>query len=166
MQIQSIEGPVTTKGYEKQIQLESIDFEIKRDLHTRVGNTSSREGSLPQLGKFIVKKFVDKTSPDFFKYSASGKPFPKVTINFTTTGSSPETYLMYELSEVIMSSYEISEDDLFQLINPDTKLPQKAIEVISLDFTQMQQSFVQYDASGNPQPSNKVLWNVSTGQVE
>ena len=165
LEIQSIPGSVTTTGYTNQIQLEGIDFEVSRDIHTRVGNTTSREGSLPAVGKFVISKLVDKASPELFKAAASGKALPTVTVNFATTGTNPQTYLTYQLTDVIVASYEIEQDGIAAMENPDIKLPKKPIERLSLDFTQMQQEFTEIDASGTANPQGKILWNVSTGTV-
>ena len=165
MKISSIQGGVSTTGYENQIQLEGINFQVERDIHSRVGSSTSREGSLPKLDKFIVTKFADKASAELLKAAVSGKAIPTVTVNFVTTGSNPETYLTYELTDVIVASYLVEEDDIAAIENPDAKLPQKPIEKIALDFTQMQLEFTEYDSGGNAQPQGKILWNVSTGTV-
>ena len=166
MQISSIPGSVTTEGYNQQIQLESIDFDISRDIHTRVGNTSSREGSLAQVGRFSVRKFADVSSLLLLKAAISGKPISTIDISFTTNSdTAPQTYLSYVLSNVIIAAYEIDEDRLIKLSDPEAVLPNKPIEKLTLDFTDLEATYVDHDSGDNPGAPNRLHWDVSQGTV-
>ena len=166
MDISSIKGPVTTEGYSDQIQLESIDFDISRDIHTRVGNTSSREGSLAQVGRFTVKKYADVASLPLLKAAISGKPIATITVSFTTNSdTAPQTYLSYILSNVIIAAYDIDENRLVHLSNPEATIPNKPIETLTLDFTELEASYIDHDAGDTPGAPVRLDWDVSQGTV-
>jgi type VI secretion system secreted protein Hcp len=166
MQISSIPGSVSTDGFNQQIQLESLDFDISRDIHTRVGNTSSREGSLAQVGRFTVKKYIDVASLLLLKAAISGKPIATITVSFTTNSeTAPQTYLSYTLSNVIIAAYEVDENRLDKPSNPPATLPNKPIETLTLDFTELDATYIDHDAGDNPGAPSRLSWDVSQGTV-
>lgn len=49
IKLKNFDGSVTTKGYEKSVELESIDFWVQRNVHIKPGHTTDREHGTPKF---------------------------------------------------------------------------------------------------------------------
>lgn len=109
MQYDGIDGAVTTKGLEKWIELESLQFATSRGMHSAARSAAIRESTDPSISEIVITKRVDKTSPQLFRESLAGAMKATVRFKFTTTAKDKvETYLSYELSNCGVSSYSLS----------------------------------------------------------
>ncbi len=93
MQIQGIDGDVTSKGHQKWIQLDSVEFNVKRTLSQEPGRMVDREGTRPAVSEISVQKTMDKTSPIIFTEACVGKAKGEIKIHLCTTSDSltPDT---------------------------------------------------------------------------
>jgi type VI secretion system secreted protein Hcp len=120
-----IAGDVTAAGYEKQIEVNSFQFGIGRGIGSPMGSTADRESSAPSVSEVVVTKATDSASTALFEASLYGEG-KKVTLNFVKTDAGQlETFLSYELQEVLVSGYSMSSGG----DNPS--------ESVSLNFTKI-----------------------------
>ena len=85
MKFASINGAVTTEGYQKWIELDSFHWGVGRSLGTAARGHLSREHSEPTLSEITVTKRTDAASPKLFLDAVAGMLDNKVEIDFTTT---------------------------------------------------------------------------------
>jgi type VI secretion system secreted protein Hcp len=106
-----VEGDVTTKGFEKQIEILSFSFGANRNIKTAARKDTNRESDEPRLSEVSMVKLWDaKSSPMLFQESVGGKLNHKVTITFTTTSEGAvEKYLEIELTDTAISSFQMSD---------------------------------------------------------
>ncbi len=83
------------------------------------------------------------------------KIFPKVEIEFTTTttGDSRQTYLRYELKDVMVTSHSISGAS-----------QGKPMESFSLNFEEIKVTYTEMDTKGNKVGKVEYGWNVPVGK--
>jgi type VI secretion system secreted protein Hcp len=129
MKVEGIEGDVTTKGFEKQIEILSFSFGANRNIKTAARKDTNRESDEPRLSEVSLAKLWDATSsPKLFEESVAGKLNHKATITFTTTSEGAvEKYLEIELSDTAISSFQMSDGGA-----------DKPTESIGLNFSKIQ----------------------------
>jgi len=153
MNYQGIDGPVTTAGHEKWIELSSFHFGVGRAIGTAQRGQTSREHSEPNLSEITVTKLADTSTLKLWHESVAGTMDKTVKIDFTTTTQNKTvTFLTYELSNVGLSGYSA---------HSTGDMPQ---ESLSLNFTKIQISFTGMDPSisGNKQSDGYDLTQMST----
>ena len=122
---EGIDGDCDAKGYAKHIEVNSCQWGIGRGIGSPAGGASDRESSAPSISEVVVSKPVDNASTGLFEAALCGEG-KKVTLKFVKTDAGQlETYLSYELQEVLISGYSVSSGG----DNPS--------ESISLNFTKI-----------------------------
>lgn len=153
MKYGSINGPVSTKGFEKWIELSSFQWGSGRAIGSAARGSTSREHSEPSLSEVTVAKLTDVASPKLFLESVAGKLDNKVTIKFTTTTKGAiDTFLTFELTDCGVSGYSLSSGG---------EMPQ---ESISLNFTKISKTFkgLDPDIAGTPETVGYDLTQMKT----
>lgn len=108
-EVPTINGGVTTTGFEKQIELTSFQFGIGRGVGAPTGSSSMRESSTPSVSEITVTKNHDEASSGLQKESYGGEGKGKVTISFVRTDAKGGVaYLVYKLTDVMISGYSAS----------------------------------------------------------
>ena len=150
MKFGSVEGQVTTSGFEKWIELGSFQYGIGRAVTTGAGG-QQRESSHPSVSEITVSKVFDVASPALYEDSVAGSFDTKVTIKLTTTTKNKvDTFLSYELSECGVSGYSLSSGGE----NPS--------ESLSLNFTKIMVTPSPLDDKGSPKKGAVVTYDLAT----
>jgi type VI secretion system secreted protein Hcp len=109
MKFGPIEGPVTTKGFEKWIELDSFTWGVMRAIRSAARGATSREGTEPMISQITVSKRMDVASNKLFQDATGGDLSADVTLTFTTTTKDTiTTFLTYVLSNTGVSRYSVS----------------------------------------------------------
>ena len=66
MKIDGINGEVTAAGYEKWIDVGSLQFGVGRAISTPVGGGSKREAGHPSISEITLSKTFDNSSIELF----------------------------------------------------------------------------------------------------
>ncbi len=149
----SVNGPVTTAGFEKWIELHSFQFGVGRGIGTAARGSSLREASEPSVSEIVVTKALDAGSTGLFQDAVGGNLDTKVDIKFTTTTKDKvHTYLHFELTDVGLSGWSISSGS------------DAPSESLSLNFTKVVISYTGFDPKGTATPL-KAGWDL-TKQVK
>lgn len=143
MKINEIEGHVTAKGYEKWIELNHLNFHVKRNIATHPGKVADREFTKPNISEIQLSKYIDKTSPKLFEQTCVGKSIAKIEIHICQTGVDQiSPYMQYTLSNVIVSHYMLTAQE-----HCETSPPQ---ENFNLNFNKLEMKYIPYDEKHNP----------------
>lgn len=135
-----IEGPVTTSGLEKWIELTSFKWGFEREANKALDGSSSWARP-PSVREVTVTKRSDKTSTALIQKGLASEAAQAVKFKFTSTAKDKvATFMSFELSKCIVSSFEIVCTEGI----PEEKL--------SLNFTKIVVSFTPRDAGlvGSP----------------
>ena len=148
MKFGSIEGQVTTSGFEKWIECHSFQYGVGRGVTSGAGG-QQRESSNPSISEITITKVFDKASSGLYEDSIAGSFDTNVQIKLTsTTKNKVDTFLTYELSECGVSGYSISSGG----DNPS--------ESLSLNFTKIMISPSPLDDKGSPAAGAKVTYDL------
>jgi len=108
LKLDGIEGPVTTKGFEKQIEILSFSLGSSRMIGTAARGSINREHSEPVLSEVTLSKNWDTSSAPLFQDAVAGTMDKKAILAFTTTSKgATEKFLEIELTNVGLSSYQL-----------------------------------------------------------
>ena len=109
MKFQTINGAVSTKGYEKWIECSSFNFGIGRSIGTAARGTINREGSEPHFSEIAITKPYDVSSVKLIEDAWGGHLDNKVEFKFTTTvKDGVQHFLSLELEKCGVSGYQVS----------------------------------------------------------
>lgn len=137
MKYGSVEGPVTTKGFEKWIEVTDCTWNVLRAVETAARGSTNREKSEPQISEIHVLKKIDTSSTKLFTDAVAGQLNSTVTIKFTTTTKDTVVdYMTLELSNAGLSGYQVMDDR----------------ESLQINFTKIMMTYKGLDPSisGNP----------------
>ncbi|MBL1278381.1 MAG: type VI secretion system tube protein Hcp [Ectothiorhodospiraceae bacterium] len=141
---ESIKGNVTAAGFEQCVEINTMEFGVKRPIRMEVGKMANREVGKPSLSTVTLTKTADNSVAALFKEAVSGSSGKKATLNVVRTGSDKvETFLEYTLYDCLINSYRI------MAIGDEE--PQ---ENISLSFSQCEITYKDHNATnktGSPQ---------------
>jgi type VI secretion system secreted protein Hcp len=152
MHFDGIDGSVTSKGHEKWIDLNSLQWGVGRGISITVGSSSDREASTPSISEISVTKLMDKTSALLFQEACIGKA-KKVTLHLCKTGpDSIDTYMEYILDDCMISGYSVSSGG------------DRPSESLSLSFAKMTMSYTPYDKSGSAETPVKAGYDLTTAK--
>ena len=101
-------------------------------------------------------KEYDKASPKLAESICTGKVFPKVEIHDTATyAENRATFLKYELKQVLVTSHQVS------AAGGGDAVP---LESFSLNFEEIKQTYVEYDAKCSKKGNVEMTWKVEEGE--
>lgn len=150
MKFAGIDGQVTTKGFEKWIELDSCALNIQR--HTTLGSGGrSREGAHPEISEIHVTKKFDKATAKILQESVAGTFDKEVNIKWTTTTKSKiDTYFHVKLEKCGITQYS-------QSSSPD-HVP---MESLALNFLKVTYTPSPLNDAGTPEKGDVVFYDLS-----
>jgi type VI secretion system secreted protein Hcp len=141
-----VDGEATDQDHKDWINLLSFSHSITR------GDTpsdSTRTRAAATIGDIVVAKEMDKSSPKLAEAALSGMKFPIVEFHMASNSG---TYLKYELTNVMVTSYSVSgaADD-------------RPTEEITLNFEEIKVTYTEYDTAGKKKGNVEYSWKVEEG---
>ncbi|MBM3148413.1 MAG: type VI secretion system tube protein Hcp [Deltaproteobacteria bacterium] len=118
---------------------------------------ATRRRGVVTVEDVVVTKQYDKSGPKLAESVCIGKIFPKVEIHDTTTygEGNRAVFLKYELRNVMVSSHNVSAAGAGDAV---------PTESLSLNFGEVKQTYVEYDAKGNKKGNVEMSWKVEEGE--
>src|SRR5690242_12923902 len=105
---EGLEGDATHKGHEKWFDVQSLHFGVSRGVSTPTGSAANREASQAAVTEISISRTLDASSPKIFTEAATGKTGKKVVIELVTTGDPGDVYMVYTLTNTLISGYHVS----------------------------------------------------------
>jgi type VI secretion system secreted protein Hcp len=149
-----VDGEAQDKDHKGWVDVLSFSWGIHRAGGGATGQTRRR--GVATVEDVVVSKEYDKSSPKLAEAVCTGKVFPKVEIHDTTTyAENRATYLKYELKNVLVTSHSVSGSSGGDAVPTET---------MSLNFEEVKQTYVEYDAKGNKKGNVEMTWKVEEGE--
>jgi len=148
-----VEGESAAAGRKGWSELESFSHGMRRSAPPAGGG---RVGAL-QIKDLVGTKTLDKASPKLAEALLKGVIIPKVWIDLTVVAADGrrETYLAYELTNVLITSYELAGS------SDSGSYP---AEEFSLNFEEIKVTYTEFDNLGRPKSTVDYLWKVAEGE--
>jgi type VI secretion system secreted protein Hcp len=149
-----VDGEANDKDHKNWCNLLSFSWGLHKAGAGATGSTRRR--GVVTVEDVVVTKEYDKSSPKLAESVCMGKIFPKVEIHDTTTygDGNRAVFLKYELKNVMVSSHNVS------AAGGGDAVPH---ENISLNFEEVKQTYVEYDAKGGKKGNVEMNWKVEEG---
>lgn len=155
LQIDGIEGESESKGFEKQMQIESWSFGASNGGSASIGTGLGTGKVALQDFHFVIQN--GKASGQLFLNVCKGKHVPKAVLTCRKTGGNgtPYTYLKFTFEDVVLSSFNTGGS------NGSGSLP---MEQVSFNFTKLTHEYFQQKKDGTVSLTNTVAYD--TKKVE
>ena len=149
LKIEGIEGESSDSKHKGEIQISSFSFGV-----TNSGTGGAGGGS--GAGKVNVQdihvtKVMDKSSPNLFIGCCTGKHYNKATLTIRKAGEKPLDYLVYNLTEVMVSSHSVSGHEGGGI----------AQESVSLNFAKVEMVYTPQKADGSGEAKISKAWDLA-----
>lgn len=132
-----VDGESTDKKHAKEIDVLSYSWGVSNSGTTHIGGGGGAGKANFQDLSFV--KYVDKASPNLFMAAATGKHFDSVKLTIRKAGGADALeYLVYELTEVLITSYQTGASG-----GED-----RQTESISLNFAKVKMSYTEQNDKG------------------
>ncbi len=155
MKLGDIKGEATDNEHKDWIVIESISTSISRPSGEGATGAARRRGAAV-LEDVVCVKELDKSSPKIMEYISSGKVLPNVEIHFTrNAGDGRATYYKYELTNVLVTSYNVS------VTGKDGN--ETTYERFSLNFEEIKVTYTENDSKGGKKGNVEYTWKVEEG---
>ncbi|MBU6419096.1 MAG: type VI secretion system tube protein Hcp [Proteobacteria bacterium] len=133
----TVDGDVTTTGFEKQIEVHSFQWGVGRGIGSPTGASGNREASTPSVSEVTVSKSLDNASGGLLKEALSSGGKAKLVISFVRTdGTGADTFLEITLTDTMISGYSMSSGG------------DKPSESLSFNFTKIEVKFTPMKEDG------------------
>ncbi|MGK7862566.1 Hcp family type VI secretion system effector [Falsiroseomonas sp. E2-1-a4] len=146
-------GEATATGYEKWMEVQSLQWGVGRGISSGVGGGSKREASAPSVSEIVVTKTMDAISPLMLK-EAIGGDAKTVKIDMTQTDASGKhiAYQKYILTNTLVSGYSLSSGG------------DRPSESLSLNFTKVDSEYLKVDDKFKSTTTGHVIYDIASAK--
>lgn len=151
-----VDGEAMAAQHKGWSDIMSFSQGIHRPISGKGKSGATRRRASAIFEDLVVVKELDKSSPKIAESVATGRVFPTVILEMTArTDSGEVTYYSYELTNVLVTSYQIGAD------NPDL-LP---VENFSLNFEEIKVTYtgLELERGDKPTAGAEYSWKVEEG---
>ena len=156
MKVPGIDGSVTAKGYEKQIELTSMNFGVSRAVAMDIGNVANRKAGLPQFQEISITKNMDESSYGCLKEAVMATKGNDIEISIVEPGDAPAEFVKYTLTDTFFAHYSLSGAG-------GAGSGKEALQESGmLSFSKIEVAFTPADATGSAGTPQRVIYNLAT----
>jgi type VI secretion system secreted protein Hcp len=152
MKVPGADGSVTASGYEKWIELDSMDFGVNRTVSMNTGNMANRAAGLPSFSEVSVSKATDDSTYGLLNDAVLGKEGKEIELAVVEPGDKPEEYVKYLLKDAIISSYHMS-------AGPEGE----PVESITISYSFVEVAFTTHDKANKGGGVPRVAYDLAAG---
>ncbi len=147
LEIEGVEGESTAAGHKGSIEVLSWSWGVSQTATGGGGGSGGAVTAREKTGHVTLIKRIDKATPLLFKRVVDGTHIPRVVVQLTREDG--QTYLRYELKDVVISSI-VHAGDLDGDGCPD--------ETLELTLGGTKLTHTQFDATGKPVGQTSAEW--------
>jgi type VI secretion system secreted protein Hcp len=149
----ALNGEATAVGYEKWMEVNSLQWGVGRGISAGVGGGSKREATAPSVSEIVVTKTMDAISPLMLK-EAIGGDAKEVKIDLTQTDANGRhiAYQKFILHNTLVSGYSLSSGG------------DRPSESLSLNFTKVDSEYLKVDDKFKSTTTGHVIYDISAAK--
>jgi type VI secretion system secreted protein Hcp len=150
LKIDGLEGEAKDKlGHGKEIDVISWHFGVTQSgtMHYGGGGGSGKSS----FADLQVEKWVDKATTKLFGSCATGKHFTNAVLTVRKAGDNPVEYLKFELTEVLVTSYQTG------AVESDERIR----ETVKLNFAKMGLKYKPQKGDGTPEAEMPFTYDIA-----
>ena len=153
MKVPGADGSVTASGYEKWIELDSVQFGVGRPVDMTTGNMANRASGLPSFSEITVSKETEDSTYGLLNEAVLGTEGKKVELAVVEPGDTPTEFVKYVMEDVIISSYSMSASG-----------GGKPHESISLSYSKIEIAFTTHDKANKGGGVPRIVYDIAAGK--
>ena len=134
-----IKGESTDSDHKEWIEVLSFSWSVNQPV-SQASGTGGRTSSGVMFTDLTCMKTVDKSTADIMKFCAKGTHIPRVELEVVQDTGDKNTYLKYEMEDVVLSSVAPSGDSGGG----------KPVEQLGMSFGKFKQTYTPTDHKGAP----------------
>ena len=153
VKIDGIDGESKDEKHEKWIDILSFSHGVSLpggSLSVSTGRSAERATH----GDFTMVKTIDKATPKLYLYCSNGQHIPSVKFELCRAGGDKETYMEYEMTDVIVSSVSTE-----TTVQGGEALP---IEEVSFRYGKIVWTYTEFDDTGKAKGQVESFFDVFT----
>jgi len=153
-----VEGETTSKGFEKQLEIDSFTFGVSNPRAASVSGVGGQSEGTASLSSVTISRAVDKASPTVFQGCCAGDVWDEVFIRArrtTSGGSTAMTYMTVSLKNAMIESYSVS-----------GAAESRPMETFGIAFDFVKWEHAVEDASGGKAGHVEASWNLATQDLK
>lgn len=155
LKIEGIPGECTRNRHQDWIEILSYSHGVT--MTVELGPIGERRTGRPDHQDFSVVKTLDKASPKLALYCCNGNQIPTAKLELCRAGDDNETYMQYELEDVIVTAVKPEGDPV-----TGEPLPQ---EQVTLNYGKIEWTYTEFAAdTGLPVGDVKAHWDVMANE--
>jgi len=150
-----IDGEATDSKHDKWIDVLSVDWSAHKPGGGVTGQSARRGGAVVEDMTLTME--FERSSPQLLEKLLMGEVIPKLEIELTADyGGSRATYLKYELTNVMITSFQMSASGNDEAGPPTV--------VIGNNFEEIKVTYTEYDSDGNKKGNVEAEYKVGKGE--
>ena len=151
-----IDGESKDANHDKWIDVLSIDWGVYHK--GKPGSGQSRRRGAPVIEDLVLTIEYEKASPKLLEKCLIGEVIPELEIELTANyGGDRETYLKYEMKNVMARSYQIDASGDDEAGPP--------LVVIGNNFEEIKVTYTEFDDEGSKKGNVEAKYQVEKGEV-
>ena len=156
LQAENFEGDVTSTKYYAHVELLSASLDVTNTSESFSAGGTRGGHHATKMGKFIITKLVDNSSPSFFKASVNGETIKVVKIKFTRggRGDKNDLFTVYELADCLINNY-----------STETETGKEPVETIALSYAKITYKYTGFAVDGKRVGQQVVTYDLRKGQA-
>ena len=148
-----VDGESQDANHDGWVNISGYEWGAERPGNATTGQTRRRAAAV--IDDFVVTFDYEKASPKLLEKALRGEIIPKLEIELTAVfGGDRVTYLRYELTNVMVTSYQVGG-------TADGSPP--TVDV-SHNFEEVKVTYTEYDSEGNPLGNIETTYDAGKGQ--
>ena len=151
-QIEGIQGDATQQDHKNWMDIQSMNWNVARNINTLAGAAANREASEPAVSEVTLTKISDSSTTKLFQESCTGRTGKTATIHLVTTGNPGDVYIEYKLYNTLIASYNVGSSG------------DRPNESITLNFTKMDVKYTPFDENNNPKSPMIASFDLATAK--
>jgi len=152
MKVPGADGSVTASGYEKWIELDSMQFGVGRSVAMVTGNMANRASGLPSFSEITVSKETEDSTYGLLNEAVLGKEGKKIELAVVEPGDTPTEFVKYVLEDAIVSSFSMSASG------------GKPHESISISYSKIEIAFTTHDKANKGGGVPRIVYDLAAGK--
>jgi type VI secretion system secreted protein Hcp len=159
LKIEGMDGESGDKKHQNEIEVEEYSWQAAQE-GTGSGGGGVGAGKV-KMGDFRILLRTCKATPNLMLACANGKPHKTATLTCRKAGENPQDYLIWTLSEVVVSSYNHIGKEAVSESGQKTVIPS---DEVYLNFGSIQCEYKVQKDDGSLGGSVKTGWNRKQNQ--
>ncbi|KMO40347.1 hypothetical protein VQ03_14220 [Methylobacterium tarhaniae] len=152
LQIDGIQGDATHEAHRRWMDIESLHWNVTRNMNTFAGSAANREASEPTVSEVTLTKVSDSSTTKLFQEACSGRNGKTAVIHLVTTGNPGDTYIEFTLHNTLIAGYTIGTTG------------DRPIETVTLNFTKMDVKYTPTDNQNMSQSPMIASYDLATAR--